>query len=63
MKKKGYTLILTLKSRKVQISEKEDFLKEIARYTHPLFELFVPVLGLAANESLIFKNKIMKMYI
>ena len=54
--KKGHTLILTLKSRKVQISEKEDSVKEIAGYTHLLFELFAPVLELAATETIISKK-------
>ena len=57
--KKGHTLVLTLKSRKVQISEKEDSVKEIASYTHLLFELLATV-ELAATESMISKDKIMK---
>ena len=47
--KKGHTLVLTLKSRKVQISEKEDSVKEIGSYTHLLSELLAPV-ELAATE-------------
>lgn len=57
---KSHILILTLKSRKVQIKEKEDFVKEIARYTHLLFEQLAPVLQLAATESMISKGKNMK---
>ena len=59
-KKVTHTLILALKSRKVQITEKEDSVKEIARYTHLLFALLLPVLELHATESLVSKDKIMK---
>ena len=57
--KKGHTLVLTLESRKVQISEKEDSVKEIASYTRLLFELLAPV-ELAATEFMISKDKIIK---
>ena len=47
-------------SRKVQITKKEDSVKERARYTHLLFEVFLPVLELDATESVISKDKTMK---
>ena len=49
----------TLKSRKLQISEKENSAREIARYTHLLLKLPAPA-ELAATESMIFKEKIKK---
>lgn len=55
-----HTLIRSLKSRKIQISKKEDSVKiEIGRHTHLLFELFGPV-ELPATESMISKVSIMK---
>ena len=47
-------------SRKVQITKKEDSVKERTRYTHLLFEVLLPVLELDTTESMISKEKIMK---
>ena len=47
-------------SRKVQITKKEDSVKERARYTHLLFEVLLPALELDETESMISKDKIMK---
>ena len=47
-------------SRKIQITKKEDSVKERARYTRLLFEVLLPVLELHATESMISKDKIMK---
>ena len=47
-------------SRKIQITKKEDSVKDRARYTRLLFEVLLPVLELHATESMISKDKIMK---
>ena len=47
-------------SREVQITKKEDSVKERTRYTHLLFEVLLPVLELDTTESMISKEKIMK---